>query len=280
MSRPLLACRDLALRHGERCLVQGLALSVRAGERWAVVGPNGAGKTSLLLALAGARRPDHGVIEIGGRPVEAWSVAELARLRALVTDRWIDAFAISALDCVLAGRFHRRRPADSSSTVLARWRGGGAAAASGSTDAPDAALRIALRCLQDLDCAELAERDVRRLSRGERQRVALAAALAQESELVLLDEPLSHQDPRHQMQVLHHLLGCAGRTFIGALHDLNAAARFATHALLLSGDGTWRAGTAQEVLTCEALSTLFATTIVCVGTGSHRAFVAEGHSTI
>jgi len=258
MSRPLLACRDLDVRYAERCLVRGLNLEVGAGERWAIVGPNGAGKTSLLLTLAGARRPDRGGVELDGRPVSAWDVQQLAALRAYVADRWIDPFATSALDSVQAARFRLRGAPPGSASV-----------------APDA---VARRCLQELDCADLAPRDVRLLSRGERQRVALAAALAQESALVLLDEPLSHQDPRHQMLVLQHLRSCSGRTFIGALHDLNAAARFATHALLLAGDGAWQAGTAREVLTCAALSTLFDTPIVQMEIGMHRVFVAAGNA--
>jgi iron complex transport system ATP-binding protein len=275
MSRPLLACRDLGLRYGERCLLRGLDLAVHAGERWAIVGPNGAGKTSLLLVLAGARRPDAGAVELDGRPLAQWNVQELAALRALVADRWIDAFAMSALDCVLAGRY--RLDGAASAGPLARWRAAGATRPAG----PGASAEERARgWLRELDCADLAARDVRRLSRGERQRVALAAALAQESALVLLDEPISHQDPRHQMLVLRQLQSCVGRTFIGALHDLNAAARFATHALLLAGDGTWQAGAAHEVLTCAALSALFATPIVQIEIGLHRVFVAEGNAMV
>jgi iron complex transport system ATP-binding protein len=139
---------------------------------------------------------------------------------------------------------------------------------------------VARQCLEAMDCAELAHRDIRRLSRGERQRVALAAALAQESALVLLDEPISHQDPRHQMLVLQQLAARARTTFVGALHDINAAARFATHALLLAGDGTWQAGEAREVLTCVGLSALFSTEIVQIELGIHRVFVAAGQAVV
>lgn len=97
---------------------------------------------------------------------------------------------------------------------------------------------------------------------------------------MLLDEPISHQDPRHQILVLGHLQSSSGRTFIGALHDLNAAARFATHALLLAGDGAWTAGVAREVLTCASLSSLFATSIVQMEIGAHRVFVAAGNAMV
>ncbi len=269
MNRPLLACRNVDVRYGERCLVRGLNLEVAAGDRWAIVGPNGAGKSSLLLVMAGARRPDAGHIELDGRPISAWGVEELAALRAMVADRWIDPFATDVLETVKAARYRME--------FRAGWTLRGDARPGAAADhAPAAAL--ALQCLEAMDCADLAHRDIRRLSRGERQRVALAAALAQESALVLLDEPISHQDPRHQMLVLRNLKARSHSTFIGALHDINAAARFATHALLLTGDGNWQAGDAREVLTCSGLSALFNTEIVQVEVGAQRIFVAGGEA--
>jgi len=256
MSAPLLACRALDVRYGERWLVRSLHLEIAAGERWALVGPNGAGKTSLLQVLAGVRSSDGGSVELAGRPLQHWSVEQLAGLRALVTDRWFDPFAVRALDTVLA----------------ARYRLGGAALRANRNKDPCETL--ALQCLALMDCEALAQRDVRLLSRGERQRVALAAGLAQQTALLLLDEPISHQDPRHQLQVLQRLHERSNCTYVGALHDINAAARFATHALLLAGDGSWRAGTSQSVLTQEHLSPLFGTKIVQIEVDFHRVFVS------
>jgi len=124
---------------------------------------------------------------------------ELARDRALLTDRWTDPFASSVLDTVLTARF------------VFRDEGHGEAVARG--------------WLDRLDCAQLADRDVRRLSRGERQRVAIATALAQDTPLVLLDEPTAHQDPRHQAMVVRELAALRERGLVVTLHDLNAAAR-------------------------------------------------------
>lgn len=231
-----IACRDLCLRAGERELVRGLALDVHAGERWVVLGPNGAGKSTLLAALAGARRCDGGSILLAGAPLEGWSVEQMAEQRALLTDRWHDPFSASVLDTVLTGRF-RLGPDDPHGELVARhW-------------------------LSEFDCDTLVARDVRLLSRGERQRVALATALAQEASLVLLDEPIAHQDPRHQSLVLERLARADDRTLIASLHDMNAAARFATHALLLTGQGDWRAGPAEEILTAVQLSALFQTPV-------------------
>ena len=256
MSTPLISCRGLEIRAGERCLVRALDFDVAPGERWAVIGPNGAGKTSLLLVLAGARPAQDGTVQLSGRPLAQWSVPDLAGLRAMVADRWIDPFATRVLDTVLAARY--------------RLNLGAARPA-----AADRAQSVARDCLGVMDCLHLADRDVRHLSRGERQRVALAAALAQETALVLLDEPISHQDPRHQTQVLQALQARAACTYVGALHDINAAARFATHALLLHGDGRWVAGRAGEVLTRETLSHLFETSISEFISGPHRVFLSQ-----
>jgi len=259
MTAALLAARNLDVRFGERWLVRALDLEICAGERWALVGPNGAGKTTLLHTLAGVRAGDGGSIELAGRDLRSWSVEQLAGLRALVADRWFDPFATPVLGTVLAARY--------------RLRAGASRSARGALVGEEA---LARKCLAEMDCEALAQRDVRQLSRGERQRVALAAGLAQEAPLMLLDEPISHQDPRHQIQVLQRLAGRANRTYLAALHDINAAARFATHALLLAGDGSWYAGTSQRALTRERLSALFGTEITQLEVDSHRVFVSTG----
>jgi iron complex transport system ATP-binding protein len=229
-------CTGLTLRAGERLLVDSLDLRVATGSRWVVLGPNGAGKSTLLATLSGARRPDAGEVRLGGRLLESWDVQALAAQRALLPDGWLDPFAASVLDTVLT----------------ARYRLGGA---------DEHGERVARDWLACFDCAALPLQDVRSLSRGERQRVAIATVLTQEAPLLLLDEPIAHQDPRHQALVIDALGRLGGHTLVASLHDLNAAARLATHALLLTGDGPWTAGEAGEVLTAGRLSVLFSTTI-------------------
>jgi iron complex transport system ATP-binding protein len=272
MTQPLLSCRGLDVTIGRRCLVRALDIDVAAGERWALVGPNGAGKSTLLLVLAGARAADAGTVTLAGQALSDWSVEHLAGLRAMLADRWIDPFAASALDTVMAARYRLRGWRDTRTAGPPRWRQ--RAPAPPALDAQGAEA-VARECLAAMDCAALADRDVRYLSRGERQRVALATALAQQTALVLLDEPISHQDPRHQIQVLQSLQSRRDCTFIAALHDINAAARFATHALLLHGDGRWLAGPGSTVLTRGNLSPLFETPITEIDVGPHRVFVAE-----
>jgi iron complex transport system ATP-binding protein len=236
VSGPPIECRGVRLNVGTRLLVDALDLQVPAGSRWAVLGPNGAGKSTLLAALAGARRADGGSILLGGRPIEQWDVQALAAQRALLPDGWLDPFAATVLDTVLT----------------ARYRLG---------DADEHGNRIAGQWLARFDCGGLLQRDVRSLSRGERQRVAIATALSQEAPLLLLDEPIAHQDPRHQALVIDELARLGDHTLVASLHDLNAAVRLATHALLLDGRGNWTAGPADEVLTARRLSALFDTPI-------------------
>ena len=231
-----LECRGLSLLAGERCLVEKLDLRIERGSRWVVLGPNGAGKSTLLATLAGARRPDGGAVLLDGSPLDGWDVQALAARRALLPDGWLDPFAATVLDTVLT----------------ARYRLG---------DADERGSRLATDWLTRFDCDALAAHDVRSLSRGERQRVAIATALTQEAPLLLLDEPIAHQDPRHQALVVEQLVRLDGHTIVASLHDLNAAAKLATHALLLTGRGAWTAGPADDVLTAAALAQLFGTPI-------------------
>lgn len=240
--------RGVTLAIGGRRLVDALDLDVDRGQRWVILGPNGAGKSTLLSVLAGLVCADRGEVQLAGRDFSRWQVEALAGVRALMTDRWVDPFAASALDTVLTARYRF-----------------------GADDADG--LRRPLEELDRLDCAGLADHDVRTLSRGERQRVALATALAQDAPLLLLDEPTSHQDPRHQQLVLRRLQVLDGHTLVASMHDVNAARRLATHVLLLSGDGRWHAGEVKQVLTAERLGMLFGTPFAAVESAGGPIFV-------
>jgi iron complex transport system ATP-binding protein len=236
----LLDARALDLRAGARLLVSQLDLQVRAGELWCVLGPNGSGKTTLLHTLAGLRAPAAGSVSCLGLDVARARPEVLARQRGLLTQSVHDSFSAQALDVVLLGRHPHHD----------RWSFG-----DGEDDR-----RIALDALAAVDAAALAARDVTTLSGGERQRVAVAALLAQQVPLMLLDEPIAHLDLKHQIGLLQHLLhwvrqgGCAA---VLALHDLNLAARFATHALLLGPRAQARAGRVDDVMVDDALAAAF-----------------------
>ena len=232
----VLEASGLTLTRGTRQLIKKLDWCARSGEFWCLLGPNGVGKTTLLHTLAGVL-PATGVC-LNGRDVGNWDAQELARERGFMPQHVHDAFNASVLDTVLLGRHPH----------LGRWDW-----------ESDEDMALARRALETTGMAAFADRDVLTLSGGERQRVALAMLLAQEPRLLLLDEPASHQDLQHQMAIFSCLrsLADAGRALVCAVHDINLAARFATHALLLDGAGGAEAGLAAEMLTPERLSRIF-----------------------
>jgi iron complex transport system ATP-binding protein len=226
---------NLHLDIAGRPLVQALDWQAGTGECWCVIGRNGAGKSTLLRTLAGLRRPDAGTVQLRGRELSGWAVGDLARERAYLPQGRSDAFGYRAIDTVLMARhpYHDAR----------YWES-------------EADLKAAYAALHALDVAELAERDVRTLSGGERQRVAIAAAVAQDTALLLLDEPANALDLAHQvgvMDLLERLCSDSGRTVVMVSHDLNLIQGTATHALMLMGDGRWRAGPVAEVMTAPIL---------------------------
>jgi iron complex transport system ATP-binding protein len=245
----------LSLRVGSRTLVERLDWHVRPGECWCVIGRNGAGKSTLLRTLAGLRQAEAGAAQLRGRPLQEWNLLELARERAYLPQGRNDAFGYRAVETVLAAR-HPYQDA-------AYW------------DA-DADYQAAYAALGALDVADLAERDIRTLSGGERQRVAIAAVLAQDTPLLLLDEPASALDLAHQVSVMRLLARlCAerGRSVVLVSHDLNLSHDVATHALLLMGDGEWQAGTVADVMRAPILSSCLGHPIETVQHGGRTIYI-------
>ena len=251
----MISTHALSLKIGTRMLVDHLDWTVGAGECWCVIGRNGAGKSTLLRTLAGLRQPDAGSVAIDGRPLASWPLEELARKRAYLPQSRSDAFSYRVLETVLAARhpYHAQR----------YWE-----------DSDDHA--IAMAALASMEVAELAQRDVRSLSGGERQRVAIAAMLAQDTPLLLLDEPANALDLAHQvsmMRLIATLCREHGKTAVTIGHDLNLAQQACSHALLLMGDGSWEAGPIDQVMTAPALSRYLGHPIEIVVHGERRIFV-------
>jgi iron complex transport system ATP-binding protein len=246
-----LACHGLTIGVAGRTLCSDLDLDVRAGERWAIVGPNGAGKTTLVAALAGLRTPNAGTIEYDGVALASLTPRERARKRAWLPQDSIDYFPATVLETVLVGRHpHLRRFEWESAADLER-------------------ARAALACF---GLAGFAARDVRTLSGGERRRVALAALIAQEPTLMLMDEPSSHLDLGQQVVALDALSAQArerNAALVMVLHDPHLALRYADHAIAI-GSGRAAKGRAGEVLAADAMSALFGHRLLLVGEGSTR----------
>jgi len=253
----MIATEQLTLTAGPRTLVQDLTWRVGTGECWSIIGRNGAGKSTLIRTLAGLRAPDAGTVTLNGRPLSGWPLAELAQTRAFLAQARSDAFGYSALDTVLAAR----HPYGASRY----W--------DGAVD-QDAA-RTALAAME---VDHLARRDVRTLSGGERQRVAIAAMLAQDTPLLLLDEPANALDLAHQASVTRLLASLSreyNKTIIAIGHDLNLAHQASTHALLLMGDGAWLAGPKDDVMTAPQLSRYLAHPIEVLAHGARRIFISS-----
>jgi iron complex transport system ATP-binding protein len=237
-----IVAKDVRLALGRRTVLNGVHLVVPAGQITAVVGPNGAGKSTLLRAFAGLVTPAGGEITLEGRPLAALSGAERARAIAYLPQERAVHWPLSARAVVALGRL----PHLGASTV----------------EADAAAVDDALAAM---DIAHLAERPVVELSGGERARVLVARALAQQTPLLLADEPTAGLDPAHALALfeLFTRLAADGRTVVVALHDLSLAARFAHHVVLLSGGGVAAIGPPADVLTSRHLEPAFGVTMLC-----------------
>jgi iron complex transport system ATP-binding protein len=254
LSTSPLYARDITVSIGSRCLVRDLSLPFPHGEVIALLGRNGSGKTLTLHTLAGLRSAQGGEVLLKGMPLQSLPRKDVAQTIGVLTQDTEDGFATTALEAVLIGRHPHLK--------LLQWE-----------SAEDR--RIADESLKRVGLAEFAQRLTDTMSGGERRRVAIASLLAQKPSVFLLDEPTNHLDPHHQLAILGLFkeLTRNGSTVIASLHDPTLAARFADRALLLFGDGRWRAGTSEEMLTAKTLSELYLTPMHETMINDHRVFV-------
>lgn len=241
MSDAALALEHATVRYplAVRAALDDVTLRVAAGECVALVGPNGAGKTTALRALLGVVPLASGSASIMGRAVASWPRAELARQVGVVAQREEPAFPVTVRDVVAMGRYPHLGP----------WQRPGAG--------DDAAIERALR---QTDIAALASRWVGTLSGGEWQRVRLARALAQEPAALLLDEPASSLDLRHEMELMETVVALVRERGLAALvvsHHLNVAARFADRLVLFAEGRAVADGLPPAVLEPQLLTTVF-----------------------
>lgn len=218
----------IAYRAGHTTIVEGVDLDVRYGEVLALVGPNGAGKSTLLGILAGDIEPSEGTVALDGRPLGEWSTAELARTRAVLLQANQVSFSFTVEQVVEMGR--------------APWIG---------TEASADDQRLIDGAVAESDIAHLLGRGFPTLSGGEKARASLARVLAQDTRIVLLDEPTAALDLRHQEDVLRvaRRLAGEGKAVIAVLHDLSLAAAYADEVAMLSGGRVAARGTPVDVLT-------------------------------
>jgi iron complex transport system ATP-binding protein len=219
------------------------SLSLSGGEVVGLVGPNGSGKTTLIRIVTGVVRPDSGHVTIAGRDAERMRQVELARQIAVVPQEPVLPPAFTALACVLMGRTPHLRLLQNE----------------GASD-----LEAARRAMLATDTWLLADRLLGELSGGERQRVVVARALAQETPILLLDEPTAHLDLGHQASVLGLMRGFArndGKAVLAVVHDLTLAARYCDRLVMLNNGSVVADGKPDEVLTPERLRQVYGVTV-------------------
>jgi iron complex transport system ATP-binding protein len=234
-----LEAAEVTLAYGDRTVVERLSLEIAPGRITAIVGANGCGKSTLLRALARLIAPMQGSILLDGEPIGSRASKHIARVLGLLPQSPIAPEGITVADLVGRGRHPHQR-------LLARWNThdyeavGAALAATGTTD--------------------LAERSVDELSGGQRQRVWIAMALAQETDILLLDEPTTFLDVAHQIEVLDLLAELGrdrGTTIVMVLHDLNLAARYADEIVAMQGGRIIANGPPSQVLDAELVEQVF-----------------------
>lgn len=220
-----------------RSVLRDVTCRAEPGTLTALVGPNGSGKTTLLRTLAGLL-PHEGTARLDGKAARDWSARDRAQRLAFVRQTQPVAFDVTVRQFVLLGRAPHRGWLE---PFIASDR------------------EAAERAIEAVGLAELADRPMPRLSGGEQQRARLAQALAQDTSVLLLDEPTAHLDLHHQFGLMERLAAMAhdGRTVVAALHDLTLAARFADRLAVLHDGRLVASGPPRDVLSPDRLRAVF-----------------------
>jgi iron-siderophore transport system ATP-binding protein len=229
----------LTIGYDDTVVAADLDVVVPDGEFTVVIGPNASGKSTLLRALARLLKPRRGAVYLDGAVIDGYPAKEVARRLGLLPQSSLAPDGITVADLVARGRYPHQKP-------LRRW-----------SAADERAVADALAAT---GTAGLSARPVDTLSGGQRQRVWVAMVLAQQTPLLLLDEPTTFLDPAHQMEILelcrdlhrHH-----GRTLVAVLHDINHACRYATHLIAMRDGRIVAAGPPAEIVTERLVSDVF-----------------------
>ncbi|MFJ7748933.1 ABC transporter ATP-binding protein [Arthrobacter sp. NPDC097144] len=230
---------NLTLGYGDRTVIDSLDLMVPAGKVTAIIGANACGKSTLLRSMSRLLAPRSGHVLLDGKAVHSIPAKQLARTLGLLPQSPIAPEGITVADLVGRGRHPHQG-------IFARWNADDDAAVAAALDATST--------------AALADRAVDELSGGQRQRVWIAMALAQQTDLLLLDEPTTFLDVSHQIEVLDLLTDLnrsRGTTIVMVLHDLNLAARYADHLVAVADGKLHAAGLPEDVLTEATVRTVF-----------------------
>jgi iron complex transport system ATP-binding protein len=231
--------QELSFSYGERLILDGIDLSIRSGRFTTIIGPNGAGKTTLMQQLSGYLKPYRGELLYGERPLHDYGLKECGRKIASVPQEVTFRFPFSCLEVVLLGRMpwlgRLDKPSSEDMEIVRHW-------------------------MERTDTSSFAEKLITELSGGEKQRVVLAKALVQTSEVLLLDEAFSAMDIHFGLGLLNmvrSLMEHKEMTVVATMHDLNMASLFSDDVIALDGGRVVHRGTAEEVMRPDFIHSLF-----------------------
>lgn len=236
---PVISVRDLTFSYGPVTVLRGISFDVGDGEYLSIIGPNGSGKTTLIKCLVGILSCSKAAVRLGGTPLASLRRKELAKLVSYVPQAETAPYAFTAGEFVLMGRYPYLSPF---SSIKEEDR------------------RAAIQALETTGTAAFRDRPMYTLSGGERQKVFIAAALAQGARILLLDEPTTFLDPKHADDVLKTLAFLNGEsnvTIISVTHDVNIAAAESHRVLALSGGAVAFWGQAEDMMDDGILEGLF-----------------------
>ncbi|MGZ7441839.1 ABC transporter ATP-binding protein [Paenibacillus sp. TH7-28] len=238
----MIEVKKLSKTYGRQAVLRDVSWSVRKGEFWGLIGPNGSGKTTLLNLISGVERPDAGEIALEGQLLSSYGRKALSRKIAVLQQDGLPPVSYSVRDVVEMGRFPYQD-----------WRGR-------EKDGPEDTRRLLGEIMDKLELTALENRPLSALSGGQRQRAALGKVMAQQPELVLLDEPTTYLDLRYQMQFMELVSGWQreeGLTVVAVMHDLNLAALFCDRLLVLSEGRIVAEGPPQDILSTALVEEVY-----------------------
>ncbi len=253
-----LACQSLDISIAGKHICSNLHIELEPGQFWGLLGPNGIGKTTLLKCMAGLTEPDSGTVLLENQVIDKIPRRAIARLLGMLQQHTVYVFDASVLETAMTGRHPH----------LSYWE----------REGPQDKQK-ALDAIREVDLEGFEARSVTKLSGGEARRLAFAALMVQEPAILLLDEPTNHLDMKHQIRIMNQVenqVTHGQRCAMIALHDVNLAARYCSHTLMLFGDGGWQAGPVKELLNPENLERLYQCPVETLQTSAGLRFLPGG----